>query len=316
MTRPGTRIRAIAARVCDARTMERIVDPTVSDLQTEYEDAVAHGRRWERARIWIVGHLALVQVIVLHGGLMGMNTRRDRTSDDRRAVRRTVAASVAITIVGTIFFTVEPFANLVSRSRPHILEFAFYAIPQALPVSIPIGLTFGVPWGLGRMSTSRRTRAAVLALALGASVVSFTMLAWAIPVSNQAFRVAIVGRSLSKGANELTLGELRQQAAHSDSRRLALSYHQRWALASAPLVLALFAVACTSRRRWRRMMQFLAGALAIAVYYAIMLWTLDAGRDELISPFAAAWAPNAALLTLSFVIMRFASPQTNNTAQA
>lgn len=45
MRRPGTRIRAIAAHLCQARTMERFVDPTVSDLQAEYEDAVKRGRR-------------------------------------------------------------------------------------------------------------------------------------------------------------------------------------------------------------------------------------------------------------------------------
>jgi hypothetical protein len=306
--------------------MERLVDPTVSDLQTEYEDAVTRGRTWESARIWIVGHIALVHVIVLHGGLIGMNTHCDRTSDDRRAVRRTVAASAAIAIAGTIFITVGPFVNLVSWSRPHILEFASYAIPQALSVSMPIGLTFGILWGLGRTPASRRTRAVVLALALGVCAVSFTMVAWVAPTSNHAFRVSMAGRPLLKGANELTLGELRAQIAAGrgvapavspfDTRRLTLRYHQRWALASAPFVLALFAMACTSRRQWRRMMPFLAGALAIAVYYAIMLWALGAGRDEWLSPFAAAWAPNAVFLTLSVVIMRFISPRTNDTAQA
>lgn len=212
------------------------------------------------------------------------------------------------------------------RSRPHILEFASYAIPQALPVSIPIGLTFGILWGLGRTSASWRTRTIVLALALGASAASFTMLAWVAPTSNQAFRVSVAGRPFLKGANELTLGELRSQIAAGrgvapavspfDTRRLALRYHQRWALASAPLVLALFAMACTSRRRWRRMMRLLAGALAIAVYYAIMLWTLDAGRDDLMSPFTAAWTPNVTFLVLSFVIMRSASSRTSETARA
>jgi lipopolysaccharide export LptBFGC system permease protein LptF len=241
-------------------------------------------------------------------------------------VRRTVAASAAIAIAGTIFITVGPFVNLVSWSRPHILEFASYAIPQALSVSMPIGLTFGILWGLGRTPASRRTRAVVLALALGVCAVSFTMVAWIAPTSNHAFRVSVAGRPLLKGANELTLGELRAQIAAGrgvapavspfDTRRLTLRYHQRWALASAPFVLALFAMACTSRRQWRRMMPFLAGALAIAVYYAIMLWALGAGRDEWLSPFAAAWAPNAVFLTLSVVIMRFISPRTNDTAQA
>jgi lipopolysaccharide export LptBFGC system permease protein LptF len=310
--------------------MERLVDPTVSDLQTEYEDAVARGRKWESARIWIVGHIALMHVIVLHGGLMGTNTQRDRTSDDRQAVRRTAAASAAIAIAGTILITVVPFvsnvASLRLRHHSHAFELASYAIPQALPVSIPIGLTFGILWGLGRMSTSRRTRVVVLALALGASAVSFTMLAWAIPVSNHAFRVSVAGRPLPKGTNDLTLGELRSQiearrgvaptVSPFDVRRLALRYHQRWALASAPLVLAFFAVACASRRRWHRMVPLLAGILVIAAYYAIMLWALGAGRDARISPLAAAWAPNAVFLMLSFVIVRFNSARTSSTAQA
>jgi lipopolysaccharide export LptBFGC system permease protein LptF len=302
--------------------MERLVDPTVSDLQTEYEDAVARGRKWEIARIWIVGHIALVQVIVLHGGLMGTNTQRDRTSDDRQAVRRTVAASTAIAMAGTILIAMIPFASLVSRSRPHVLELALYLIPQALPVSMPIGLTFGILWGLGRTSASRRTWTVILALALAASVVSFTMVAWVAPNSNQAFRVAVAERPLSKGMHELTLGELRTQirlapaVSPLDARRLALNYHQRSALASAPLVLALFAVACASRRRWHRMMPLVAGVLVIGAYYALMLWALDAGRGQQMSPFAAAWAPNAALLLLSFVILRFISPRTNGMTRA
>jgi lipopolysaccharide export LptBFGC system permease protein LptF len=302
--------------------MERLVDPTVSDLQTEYADAVTRGRRWKSARIWIVGHIALVHVIVLHGGLLGTNTQRDRTSDDRQAVRRTVAASTAVAIAGTILIAMIPFASLVSRSRPHVLELALYLIPQALPVSMPIGLTFGILWGLGGASASRRAWTVILALALAASSVSFTMVAWVVPDSNQAFRVAVAERPLSKGMHELTLGELRTQirlapaVSPLDARRLALNYHQRWALASAPLLLALFAVACTSRRRWHRMVPLLAGVLVIAAYYAFMLWALGAGRDDQLSPFAAAWAPNAALLLLTFVIVGLNAVRANDAAQA
>ena len=35
MSRPGDRLRALAARVCDAQTMERLIDPVVADLGGE-----------------------------------------------------------------------------------------------------------------------------------------------------------------------------------------------------------------------------------------------------------------------------------------
>ena len=41
MRPPGTRLRALAARLCAAITMERLVDPAIADLQAEYEEAIA-----------------------------------------------------------------------------------------------------------------------------------------------------------------------------------------------------------------------------------------------------------------------------------
>jgi hypothetical protein len=48
MTRSGDRLRTIAARVCSAATMERLIDPLIADLQTEYAEALRHGRFAER----------------------------------------------------------------------------------------------------------------------------------------------------------------------------------------------------------------------------------------------------------------------------
>lgn len=321
MTPAGTRIRALAARLCHARTMERLVDPTVADLRAEYEDAVNRGRRWESARIWIAGHMALLQAMALQGGLKVMEIPRDLTGDDRRAVTRTIRAGTAIAITGTLVLATISFVSLVSWTHPRAVELAFYLVPASLPLSVPIGLTFGILWGLGRMSASRRIRTVVLVLALGTSLASFTMLAWVAPISNQAFRVSMMGRPLPKGENELTIGELRQRldngmrrrlpavAAPSDPLRLALNYHTRWALGSAPLVLAVFAVALTSRRQWIRVMPFLAGAGVISAYYVIMFSARSLGLDRTIPPLAAAWAPNLAFLMLSLTIMRFMPPR-------
>jgi hypothetical protein len=43
MTPPGTRLRALAARLLDARTVEYLVDPAIADVHAEYEDASRRG---------------------------------------------------------------------------------------------------------------------------------------------------------------------------------------------------------------------------------------------------------------------------------
>src|SRR5687768_13852077 len=108
MTRPGTRLRAMAARLFDAPTMERYIDPAVADLQAEYEDAVTHGPRRTSARIRIVGSVAILQAISIQGGLKATNTLRDLADDDRRALVRTVLASTAVIIIATLI-NIAPF---------------------------------------------------------------------------------------------------------------------------------------------------------------------------------------------------------------
>lgn len=325
MKRPAARLRAIAARLCCADTMERLVDPTLADLQAEYENAVSCNRTWEGRRILLLGHIAFIRVMAVHGGMQAIEVLRYSTGEDRRALIRTAGASAVIMIAGTLVLMV-PFVNSVG-SRPDSAELALYLIPHALPLSIPIGLTFGILWGLGRIAASPRSRTLILLLATIASVASFSMLAWVVPTANQAFRVSMIGHPLPKGANELTLGELRQllePGTHepmsvtgpSDRRSLALNYHARWALSGAPFVLALFAVALTSRRRWGRMMPLLIGGVMILAYYVIMYSARGLGLNETISPFAAAWTPNTAFLMLWLAITRFGSRRTNGMAAA
>ena len=72
MTPPGTRLRALAARLCAAITMERLVDPAIADLQAEYEEAARTGPGWRRGRVWMRGHIAFFTMIVVAArGLSG-----------------------------------------------------------------------------------------------------------------------------------------------------------------------------------------------------------------------------------------------------
>ena len=251
---------------------------------------------------------------------------RDCTREDRLGLIRTLRASAVIMTVAT-FVLMIPLLRVVLNSGRHLAELALYVIPQALPLSIPIGLTVGILWGLGRTAASTRSRALIVLIAAIASVASFTVVDWVVPAANQGFRVAMIGHSVPKGANELTLEELRQlldpttgeqqpPATTSDVRSLALNYHGRLALAGAPLVLALFALALTGRRQWGRTIPLLAGCLAIFGYYAVMYSARRLGVDRTLSAFAAAWAPNAAFLVVSVAVMFIRSRPANEPARA
>ena len=102
MTRPGTRLRAIAARLFEAQTMARYVDPAIANLQTEYEETAKRGPWRERARVFVVGYIGVIQVMSIQEGQKAVDTVRELTGDDRRALLRTVCASTAVMIIGTL----------------------------------------------------------------------------------------------------------------------------------------------------------------------------------------------------------------------
>jgi lipopolysaccharide export LptBFGC system permease protein LptF len=207
-------------------------------------------------------------------------------------------------------------------SHPRFVDLAVYLIPQALPLSIPVGLMFGILWALGRVPVSRTVLVLVLLLALGGSLVSFATLAWVMPNANQAFRAAAAGGPVARGANELTIGELRRRIqtartlspASLPGPNLALNYHRRWALGLTPFVLAVFGIIFTRARTCGRVMPFVLGPIVIFGYYFIMYAARELGADRAISPFAAAWAPNAVLLMVSAAVLSFQLPRRKRNA--
>jgi lipopolysaccharide export LptBFGC system permease protein LptF len=117
---------------------------------------------------------------------------------------------------------------------------------------------------------------------------------------------------VARGGNELTIGELRERinnpsplspASLSARPHLALNYHGRWALGATPFVLAIFAMIVATGRKSGRMMPFVLSPLLIFGFYTFMYASKNLGLDRTISPFAAAWAPNAVTLMLSAVVI-------------
>ncbi len=116
MTPPGTRLRALAARLCTPMTMERLVDPAIADLQAEYEEAT--GSVWRRRWIWVRGHIAFVTMLVVHGRAAqdmngGLTPFRGLSLDVRLALRLLVK-HLGLTVVGTIALAFAIWSGIVA----------------------------------------------------------------------------------------------------------------------------------------------------------------------------------------------------------
>lgn len=106
MTPPGTRLRALAARLLDASTVEYLVDPTIADVQAEYEDASRKGLAWRKRWICLRGYLSFFAMIVAHGRAVrsmhgGVTPLRGLSLDVRLALRLLVK-HIGLTVVGTV----------------------------------------------------------------------------------------------------------------------------------------------------------------------------------------------------------------------
>ena len=93
----------MAARIFDHKTMERVVNPLLADLQKEHAEAIRRGRVWKSRWIRLAGYVVFLKTIAVCGAEAA---RRDWTVDDRSAMSRTLAVSLAATAAGTILLTV------------------------------------------------------------------------------------------------------------------------------------------------------------------------------------------------------------------
>lgn len=320
MNRPGYRLRAVAARWCSERTMERLVDPAIADLQTEYAEAARAGRVWRSRWIWIAGHAAFAKAMAWHGAERAAGSLRDLPVEDRRALLRTIAIGVAMMVAATVLLAALPFVSIRSGTFSQRVWSTPNTVLQLLPTTIWVGVIFGILWGLESVSVSRHSRRLVLLLALALSVVSFTLMGWLVPAANHAFRVSMatkLGVEVKglRSASDLTLGDLGRLlepgthepmllAPPHDVRSLERSYYTRWAYSCAPLVLGLFALTLSNRSRWaRRAPGFVASALVLG-YVALWYAAQAMAFDRRVPIAAAVWIPNAVVLVLWLMQVR------------
>jgi lipopolysaccharide export system permease LptF/LptG-like protein len=299
------RLRALAARILDLRTMERVIDPLLADVQMEYEDANRRGRVWTSRWTLLAGHVAFLKTVVLCEAEDVMTLFSGWHAEDIAALKRTLGVSVAAIAATTVVLEIPPLLNSgFTISDPKTI---LYLMPQALVLAVPMGFTVGVFFGLRGRVISLRSTGAVLACAILFSFVCLAMLAWIMPWANEDFRQVVFrhvseghdGAVAMKGFNELTLPELSERIGSyrrtgivdSDPRLLALAYHQRWALSCATVILSIFALAVTQRMvtGWAAAL----GASGTLLIYYMLLWIGRTGVLQHNLPvFVGAWLPN------------------------
>ncbi len=292
MTLPGWRLRALAARMCESRTMTRLVDPILADLQAEHHEAVVQGSVWRVRLAWLRAIVALARAGAVHSLF-------ERPYEERRHVSRAVVVW-AVSFVAFVGLLCAPFAMSLTVFLPWSV-FA-YIVPSALPIAIPASLVCGMVFGLGQ--SRHRLHAWIMAVSLAASCASLFFVAAVVPASNQAFREAVMaeqGRAGPlPGVRELTMSQLWRQRTGvtlvrmlpATKRMLVFEIHSRVALAAAPLILVLTVLSVARGRPW------LDATVAITLllcYYGSFRWV------DLVYPWpiARAWVPNAICLVLA-----------------
>lgn len=306
---PGRTLHRLASHLCSAKTLERVVEPAIADLQKEYA-----AERCAGSRAWILlrGYCAILNVIAICA--LSVSTT---THDERRALSRTLAWSVGGIAAISALLTLPPLLDWEMQSWAA----AMALVPQALPLAIPTGIAIGIAFGLSARPAMNIVKVTLLG-GVVASALSFAVLAWAMPAANEAFRNIAVRElrasgyldemALHKGHNEMTLSELRREEASFAAagqirlpRQFAFTFHLRFALAVGTLALASLLLAAPFNHRGVR------GLIAFAASfgYLMLLHTGEAlgVSHTVLPPVAAAWMPNVVLMAFAILILGLSS---------
>jgi hypothetical protein len=313
VTRPGEGLRRLAARVCTPLTMERLVDPTVADLQIEHANALAAGRFWKARLVRIGGTLCLFRGMCAHV-LTAPALRRDR---EALAIGTAVfAAAVAMTVGPILTAPLRPGANPA--------ELAMFLIPGAAPAALSLAMLCGAAHGLGPAPVDVRSLRRLLAFSLVPALVAFAVAGWIMPAANQAFRLAAAGHPVARGLNELSLGELQALLARATEpmflvgprslRVVHATYHTRLMLACLPVVAAAFGAAVAGRRPIVRALAAIGFLLTYNGYFVVFLHPHEGGAlvSGNVPVWLLVWAPNIALAAVSAASIAGLKPRATN----
>ena len=282
--------------------MERLIDPVIADLQAEYAAALVSRSTWKSRWTLLVSYLAFAKVMLLCSIFGTRQAWRNWNVDDQRAFNRTLLWIVVATVVSSVVVglpSLQHVPDMLSVNvNARIERLILYLVPSMLTFGVPAGLAIGAALGLSQRERSRRLLAAIGIVAVLSTSASLVNVAWVTPIANQSYREEVIGTSLRKGQNELTLAELR----HSTGGTFV--YHLRLAIGAAPLTFAIFGVVVATRR-WRRAVATgMACAGVVAYLLAVGFFRSFTNLHDVMPARVAAWMPHILLAWTTILIAR------------
>ena len=303
MSAPGTRLRALAVRILDRDTIERLVDPIVADIQCEYAAAIERRAPWKARLVLWCGYLGFWKAAAWFAFT--------RLADPRYGLARACAFSAAALLALTAIFALPPLIDVQGFWRhQRWAMLSLMLVPQALPLSIPAAGCIGVLLAMRARPLTRRNAAGVLAIGLAGSLAAWAIVEWVLPQANQAFRELLVaeltGRtvSLEPGLNEMGLSRLGRRTDPAAVRH----FHILWALCFASVPLSLMALGLTAYVR-RFAPAVMLAVMVSASYPAIMIVLSGLPAGSRPNWIVEAWLPNVILLVAAAGLLRRAVPR-------
>ncbi len=296
---PGRTFHRLASSICSAKSLERVVEPAIADLQNEYATAVADRALLKRAKVLLTGYTALLEVIV-------MCVVETTLAGEQRAVFRTLLWAAAVTVFASGLVVILTLA-IVPGISPYYVSLMAALV---LPIAIPIGVTLGIAFALSGRAVSSRTARGIVATAMIAASISFGMTLLSPPVASQSFRQsvsnALGGRdTVVKAANDVSAFAIVQNQKFAPGgnlrgwpRRRAWTQQLVLAMPFATPALVVFALAVVRRGAPRTLI-----VGGCAVYYFLVLVGEPLVHQGM-PAVAAAWLANAATVIVAAIVMK------------
>jgi hypothetical protein len=297
VSHPGQQLRALAARLFDQATLERLIDPVIADLQCEHADAVRHGRLWRARWVRIVSGIAFCKVAAL--AVFAKNNH------GARAIAASLSAATPLMVLMICAVLASTPATI--HTRGNMVWLILYLVPQALTITLPVCLALGVfVWARGDAvdSSMRRTIMWLMRLALLLAVANT---GWITPAANTAYRNVVAGAEALRGTNELTYIELGQRMYHGNpgtalDEALPMTFwlNARLALVIAPVLLCVLALAGATApsRQSAAIIVFATLAVFVACYALVSDYQIA---------FLMHWSPAAAIAWIPDTVVAVAT---------
>ena len=312
MSRPGARLRRLAARICSERTRRRLVEPAIADLQAEFAVARSTGARWRTLRTLGAGYGSIAKVFAIAAVGDLRNEASSWQPEERAGARRGVFVAIVTTVIATAAFVAMP----VSGSQDWAL-LGLYLTPSTLAMTVPLGLMLGVARTFHGTARTRKLAAAAIVLAALCSIAMFANLGWLTPEANQAYRETRFAHQfengnappLERGFFELTwsgmrarLREARATESLHEVRYLEVAYHRNLAITVAPLAMVGVILALAFRRRWGRC-GLTGAAVVLAVAHVLLSMALTFFGGHVRAPtFVIGWSVTALFAAAALLI--------------